>query len=85
MLDLDLWSEVCPLGDWEGVLHDGWAADRGWMDELRMATYSAKPLASKDFVQQLEEAVGTGLQVHGRGRPRKNSALGSTVRAAATA
>ncbi len=28
-------------------------------------------------MQQLEEAVGTGLQVRGRGRPRKNSALGS--------
>ena len=54
------------------------------MDELRMATYSGKPLASKDFVQQLEEAVGTGLQVRGRGRPRKNSAFGSAVRAAAT-
>ena len=85
LLDLDLWREVCPLGDWEGVLHDNWAADRGWMDELRMATHSGKPLASKDFVQQLEEAVGTGLQVCGRGRPRKNSTRGSAVRAAATA
>ena len=85
LLDLDLWREVCPLGDWEGVLHDGWAVDTGWMEELPMATYSGKPLASKDFVQHLEESAGTGLQVRGRGRPRKNSTFGSTVRAAATA
>jgi len=54
------------------------------MDELRMATYSGKPLASKDFVQKLEGAIGTDLQVRGRGRPRKNSTHGSALRAAAT-
>jgi putative transposase len=29
LLDHDLWREICPLRDWEGVLRNGWAADSG--------------------------------------------------------
>jgi putative transposase len=82
LLDQDLWREVCPLADWEGVLHGGWAADHGWAEELRAATDSGKPLADQDFVRQLEEEVGSELRVRGRGRPRKQGHSEAATRAA---
>jgi hypothetical protein len=50
--------------------------------ELRAATYSGKPLANQDFVEQLEKDVGGDLRVRGRGRPRKKAGLEAAMRAA---
>jgi putative transposase len=82
LLDHDLWREVCPLGDWDGVLYDGWATDSVWVAELRAATHSGKPLANQEFVKQLEQDVGSDLRVRGRGRPRKRFALHAAMGAA---
>ena len=71
LLDLDLWSEICPLGDWEGVLHEGPGLDTAWMDELRAATRAGKPLGSKEFIRELESRMGRGLELRSVGRPRK--------------
>ncbi len=46
LLDLDLWRELCPLGDWEGLLHEGPALDASWMEQLRAATHAGKPLGN---------------------------------------
>ena len=50
--------------------------------ELRAATYSGKPLANQDFVEQLEKDVGGDLRVRGRGRPRKKAGLEAAMPAA---
>jgi putative transposase len=82
LLDLDLWREVCPRGDWEGVLHEGWAADTGWTDHLRSATRAGKPLANSDFVSELESESGADLRLRRPGRPRKTAGAETRVRAA---
>ena len=82
LLDFDLWRDVCPLGDWEGVLHEGWAADDGWTERLRAATFAGKPLAEWDFVEELQRQVGSDLRVRGRGRPRRATDPQPRIRAA---
>lgn len=73
LLDLELWREVCPPGDWEGVLHQGWAADSDWAGQLRAATHSGKPLANQDVISELEAETGNDLHLRPPGRPPKKS------------
>ena len=83
LLDLTLWAEVCPLGDWEGALQEGPTA--GWIEQMRRATRSGKPLANKDFVRELESRKGVNLQIRRPGRPlKKASATAATAAARAS-
>ena len=52
--DLDTWREICPLGDWEGVLDEGPALGTSRMEQLRAATHAGKRLGNKEFVHELE-------------------------------
>ena len=85
LLDLELWAEVCPLGDWEGVLHEGPVADTSWMAQIRRATHSGKPFGNQDFVHELETRHGVDLQIRRAGRPaRKESAAAAGATAMAS-
>ena len=84
LLDPELWAEVCPLGDWEGVLQQDWTADTDWMQQLRAATLSGKPLANKDLIAKMEAETGSNLRLRKPvgSRPRKKPLSAAAMRAA---
>ena len=71
LVDLELWREVCPSGDWATDLDDADPLDNDWAERFRAATRSGKPLGNKQFVAQLEVAHGVDLKLRRLGRPRK--------------
>ena len=77
MVDTDPWKQVCPRGDWGGVLGRTRDAEAAEIAKLRRATASGRPLGDEGFVRRLEKTLGRKLNPRRTGRPKKAAAAGA--------
>ena len=73
MLDMEWWEAHWTSEDWRAVLRDR-AESAQELRDIRQATYTGRPLGSKQFIAGLEENLGRVLEVRpgGRAKQRKD-------------
>jgi putative transposase len=73
LLDMELWKEICPCGDWAQAL--AWSnADEQPAERLRQATRTGRPCGQQQFVTALEQTLRRPLQRHKPGPPKRAAA-----------
>lgn len=70
MLDMEWWRQRWTPGEWRAMLLDRTEAEQE-LDAIRRATYTGRPLGSKEFVAALEAKLGRILEARPGGRTRK--------------
>jgi putative transposase len=70
MLDMEWWQTRWTAEDWRGVLLERAELEQE-LRAIRQATYSGRPLGSKQFVARLEEKLGRILEVRRGGRTKQ--------------
>jgi putative transposase len=70
MLDMEWWQTRWTVEDWRGVLL-GRAGLEQELRAIRQATYTGRPLGSKQFVARLEEQLGRTLEARPGGRTKE--------------
>jgi putative transposase len=74
-LDMKVWKEICPCGDWAQAL--AWSsADEQPAERLRQATRTGRPCGQQQFVTALEQTLRRPLQRHKPGPPKRVAAGG---------
>jgi hypothetical protein len=70
VLDMEWWQTRWTAEDWRGVLLERAELEQE-LSAIRQATYSGRPLGSKQFVARLEEKLGRILEVRRGGRTKQ--------------
>ena len=76
LLDLSLWRQVCPRGDWGEVIRQPEISVDA-VRQLREATKTGCPWGEAEFVERMERQLGRKLRRGSPGRPPKSKALGA--------
>lgn len=69
LLDLEWWSEPWGKEEWAGIVSGNEAEEE--LAAIRRATYTGRPLGSRDFVGELETKLKRRLAPARGGRPKK--------------
>ena len=69
MLDMEWWQRRWTAEDWRGVLLERSALEEE-LRAIRQATYTGRPLGSKQFIAGLERKLGRVLEVRTGGRTK---------------
>jgi REP-associated tyrosine transposase len=72
MLDMEWWRQRWTPADWRAMLLDRTESEPE-LDAIRQATYTGRPLGSKEFVAALEAKLGRILEPRPGGRTRKGT------------
>jgi putative transposase len=72
MLDMEWWQSRWTAENWRGVLLER-AESEQELRAIRRATYTGRPLGSKQFVAGLEEKLGRILEVRPGGRAKQRA------------
>jgi len=70
LLDMEWWRQRWTPENWCRMLADQPESDREW-DAIRRATFTGRPLGSRQFVSNLEEQLGRILELRCGGRARR--------------
>ena len=81
LLDMGVWKEVNPLGDWVDAL-TGSDPETAMAARIREATYSGRPLGFDEFLDHLERETGLKTRRRIRRSPGNDSAVRGTASAA---
>jgi putative transposase len=78
LLDMKLWKEICPCGDWAQAL--AWSnADEQLAERLRQATRTGRPCGQQQFATALEQTLQRPPQRHKPGPPKRAAAPTGTT------
>ena len=72
MLDMEWWQRRWSAEGWRGVLLER-AESEQELCAIRQATYTGRPLGSKQFIAGLEKKLGRILEVRAAGRTKRNA------------
>lgn len=71
LLDLEQWSRVCPLDDWDEALAAELEGEAPLLKKLIAETRRGAPFGDEEFIGELETVLGRRLKPNPVGRPRK--------------